>query len=434
MLTRLKTLWEGISTSLWFLPSLLTAAAVVLAWLALTWSAAINQQHGEIWWLHSGTGDNASDLLSSMLTSMITMATLAISITMVVLTLAAGQLGPRLIRSFMADKRTQLTLGFFLATIVYIVLVLRTIDDEARGADVPHLAVTLGTLSVLISVFLLLFFVHHLARSTVADTIIRRVGASLDTAIDELLPEADDREARSVEPPAKLGVGGPLSIGPGGYIQAVDYAGLASTARRANALVELRFRPGQHVLPDGEHALVHPAEALDDDLLDDLRECVFIGAERTASQDLEYSLRQLVEIALRALSTGVNDPFTAIAVIDRLGVSMALVMRRGPPQGIWCDKEGEVRVVGPTTLFSGLVDAAFNQIRQAAERQPAILIRLMGTLAQLAQQARHEEHRRVLLEHVNVVAAAGKRSIAEHYDLIALEERRSRALTYLEHV
>ncbi len=190
MLARFKPLWESISTSLWFFPGLLTVGAVVLAALAVAAHDLFDGAEA-VWWLHSGSAEHASTLLSSLLTAMITMATLAISITMVVLTLAAGQLGPRLIRSFMADKRTQLMLGFLLATIVYLVLILRLVGDGARENEVPHIAVTLGTGIVLVCVFVLLFFVHHLARSIVADTVIERVGRDLDLAVREMLPDAD---------------------------------------------------------------------------------------------------------------------------------------------------------------------------------------------------------------------------------------------------
>jgi uncharacterized membrane protein len=163
-----------------------------------------------------------------------------------------------------------------------------------------------------------------------------------------------------------------------------------------------------------------------------ISDCVVIGDERTAGQDLEFSVRQLVEVALRALSPGVNDLFTAVAVIDRLGVSLALAMARGTAQRVQYDEHGMVRVIAPITTYQGLVDVAFNQIRQAGEGQAAILIRLLETLAQLAEQARNDGHRQVLTEHVNMVYRAGERSIEEPVDLAEIEKRRSIALAHIE--
>jgi uncharacterized membrane protein len=426
MLTRLKTFWLEASTSLWFVPGLLTLGAAALAAVAV-W---LPVDPAGVRWLERTSTDTGGDLLASLLTSMITMATLALSITMVVLTLAAGQLGPRLIRRFMADKLTQFMLGFFLATIVYLVLVLVVVSGKAYEIGVPQLAVTLGAGAVLVSVFLLLIFVHHLARSIVADTVIRRVGGDLDEAIERLLPESDDAP-KMTDKHHPLKGGGAFSLGTGGYVQAIEYESLVECAQEAGVLVELGFRPGHHLLPRAVHGRVFPAEALTDELRHAITRCVVVEHERTPGQDLEFAMRQLVEVALRALSTGVNDPYTAIAVVDRLGLALAHVMRRGSAPVVWSDEEGAVRVAGPTTTFRGLVDVAFNQIRQAASGQPAILLRQLEALVALAELARHGEHRQVLSDHVGLVTTVGRRTIADRYDRDALDERCKAALERL---
>lgn len=431
MLARLRPVWELLTTSLWFVPGLLIVGAGLAAWLAVTTPIDPSGDDAPLWWLHSGSADDAATLLSSLLTSMITMATLAVSITMVVLALAAGQLGPRLIRSFMADKRTQVMLGFLLATIVYLVLVLRIVSDGTRENNVPHLAVTLGTALVLICVGVLLLFVHHLARSIVADTVIDRVGRALDRAIDNMLPDADPA-IRDTQPPPTTGrTGAPVSLRRGGYVQAITYSGLVNCAHQAEARIALYFRPGQHLLPGGCHGHVEPASAFDEAMEKQIAEAIIIGAQRTAAQDLEFAIRQLVEVALRALSPGVNDPYTAIAVIDRLGLALAHIMACGTATGVWLDDEGVVRVTGETSTFRGLVEEAFNQIRQAGAGSPAILIRIQATLARLAEHARHQDHRSVLGAHVDLIAAAGRRSIAESHDLMALEKRTASARSRL---
>lgn len=448
MLARFRTLWEGISTSLWFVPGIMGAGAMLVAAMALTVRVDMTPEglapeglapggsapggsgpeQGMVWWLHAGSGDDASDLLSSLLTSMVTMATLVISITMVVLTLAAGQLGPRLIRSFMGDKRSQFVLGFFFATIVYLVLVLRMVKDGVPDEEVPHLAVTLGTALMLISVFLLLYFVHHLARSIVADTVIQRVGRDLDLAIADMLPGTDPAAVGPAGvPPPPAEDSAVLRLPEGGYVEAINYEGLVRCAARAGAVVALDFRPGRHLLPGGAHGRVFPASAWQDDLQRSVARCVIIGDQRTANQDLEFAVRQLVEVALRALSPSLNDPFTAIAVIDRLGVSLALAMGRGHAPEAWRDQAGTIRVTGTSTTFNGLVDGAFNQIRQAAGGRPAVLMRIIATLAELAEHARNDEHRRVLALHVGLVEAEARRSITEPYDLAAVGERSAAA-------
>lgn len=417
MITRLRRIWEMISTSLWFVPGLLIVAAVALAWFVVPIRLEIDES---VWWLHNGSTENASNLMSSLLTSMITMVTLIISITMVVLTLAANNLGPRLIPSFISDKNTQLILGFYLATIVYLILVLRIIDNE-WGEDLPHLAITLGSVFVLISMPLLLYFVHHLARSIIADTVIKRIGNDFNAAIARMLPEQDSPLDEMAPPDDDAEDSAAFSLPEGGYIQTLDYGALLRYATTENIRIRIDFQPGHHLLPSCVLGHVYPASAAGADLDKAIADNIVIGAQRTAAQDMEYAIRQLVEIAVRALSTGINDSFTAMTVIDQLGLSIELMMQRGTAQSVWCDENGMVRLACKTTDFQGITDAAFNQIRQSATGQPAVLIHLYRLLSKLLNEhSRHDEHRRILTIHLNLVMQAAKRSIPDPYDLEAV--------------
>jgi len=241
MLPRLLTLWHDLRSSLWALPLLMVAVAGAAAILAV--HIPVREGDDPVWFLYSGSAQEAPQFLSNLVTAMITMATLVVSITMVVLTLAAQQLGPRLIRSFMADRRTQLTLGLFVSTVVYLLLVLRS--AYGRTNLVPNLAVTGGTLLVLLCLIALLVFVHHLARSIIADNTIDRVGNALDDDIDRLLPESD---LETPEPPATMPRenGAPFKLRHSGYIETVNYGGFVDIAKSANAMIELSFKPGRH--------------------------------------------------------------------------------------------------------------------------------------------------------------------------------------------
>ncbi len=420
MLPRLAAFWERVRTSLWFLPVLMVAGAVLLAWFALQVDINV-EAFGSVWWINQGSTVEAGRLLSALLGSLITMATLVISITMVVLTLAAGQLGPRLIRSFVGDRRTQGVIGLFIGTIVYILLIFRLLDSELPKEAVPHFAVTMASALVFVCLLTLLFYVHHLSRAIVADTVVNRVGDDLDHAIRNDLRDAEESVptdfVRRSEEPARFG------FATSGYIQTIDYRGLVDAAAERDAVIELLARPGHHVLAGRTHAYVWPASALDDAFRAEIADAVAIGRERTAYQDVEFSIRQLVEVALRALSPGINDPFTAIAVVDRLGASLALAMRRGEPQAIWNDAEGRVRLVAATSDFDGLVDLAFNQIRQAGAMHPAVLISLVTTLGALAETPRTETQKTALKRHMDAVVETARASIAHPGDLAAVEAR-----------
>jgi uncharacterized membrane protein len=421
MFTRLLTLWHDARSSLWALPLLMVAAAAAAAILAV--HIPLRQGDDPVWFLYSGDAEEAPQFLSNLVTAMITMATLVVSITMVVLTLAAQQLGPRLIRSFMADRRTQATLGLFVATVVYLLLVLRS---AYGGTDkVPNLAVTGGTALVLLCLIALLIFVHHLARSIIADNTIDRVGEALDADIARLLPESNGEEP---DAPAKRprDTGAPLVLHHSGYVQAINHHGLTEIADEADAVIELAFKPGRHVIEGGVFAWIAPKKAADK-THGNIENCVILGGERASIQDVETSIRQLVEVALRALSPSISDPFTAMAVIDRLTTSIAKVMRRGQPQCVWAGDDGKVRLLAPRSTFGDMVEEAFRQIRQHSTDQPAVLIRLVESLGQLLAQA-DKAQQPVLKKEIEIVLESGRRAIAQKEDLATLEERAKLAL------
>jgi len=414
MFTRLITLWESVRSSLWALPLAMVFVACGLAIGAL--NIDLGPGSTSVWFLFSGNASQAPEFLSSLVTAMITMATLAISITMVVLTLAAQQLGPRLIRSFMSDRRTQIALGLFVATVVYLLLVLRS--AYGHGNSVPNLAVTGGTVLVLLSVGTLLLFVHHLAHSIIADNVIDRVGAQLDHDLKRLLPE---KEVGQLEAPDNIETRGtPVTLPHGGYVQAVDFDSIVAAAAKRDAVVSLVIRAGHYAVPGRVVAYVSPREAADETLRQTIQNAFVIGSERTAVQDLEFSIHQLVEIALRALSPGINDPYTANAVLDRLTLSIAMIMTRGTAKSVRQDASGKTRLVSPVSTFEGITDAAFNQIRQQA--LPAVIIHMAECIGKLLQQA-DEGHRAALEKHLRLVVNAGRRGIEAEEDLRALEAR-----------
>ena len=424
MLARALTVYQWIRTSLWALPLLMVLCAAGAAFLTLN----IRLESGgdqKWWWLYSGDAGQARGLLSSLLGAMITMGTLVISITMVVLTLAAQQLGPRLIHSFMADRRTQASIGLFIATIVYLLLVLRTIHGGADGG-IPNLAVSVGTGLVLFSVVTLPVFVHHLARAIISDAVIWRVGNALDAAARSLLPDQTDPEHAlgSLQAPEDRA---PIKLPRGGYIQAIDHGALVACAKAADAVIVLDYRPGHHVIAGVAIGWFSPPTADRDKIDEAVRAGVLLGSERTPLQDIEYSVRQLSEVALRALSPGVNDPHTAVVAIDRLAQSLGLIMQRGSAPQVWRDDDGAVRLIAAGSTFEGILDEAFNQIRQAGERQPAILIRLAENLAQLAEVASTAQ-RQQLAVHLNLVVEAGRRNVESSRHLMGIEDAVKRGL------
>jgi hypothetical protein len=223
------------------------------------------QDYTDSWWLYSGDAGTARDLLSTLLGGMITMTSLVVSITVVVLSLAANQLGPRLIYNFIEDRRIQSVIGLFVATILYTLLALRTIGDELGGeATVPHVVITVASVLTVACLFALLFHVNLIAHSIVSDTIVRDVADSLDKAVGKL--PKDPAAAIDDPAPPSWRHSCSASTGKSGYVQVIDQKALVELAAEHDLLIVLKIRAGHFMLHDTSHFEVHSNEPVSDDI------------------------------------------------------------------------------------------------------------------------------------------------------------------------
>lgn len=406
-MTRLRNFLVLIRGQLWLVPALMSVGALLLAYLML--SPTLGFQYlakAELWWLFSGDAGTARDLLSSLLSGMMTMTSLVVSMTFVTLTLAANQLGPRLIWNFIEDRQIQVVLGLFLAAIFYVVVVLRSIDDSLGPDSVPHIAVTTATALTLACLFALLFYVHKIARTIIADTVVERVSSTLLHSFDDLLPKEEKFIAEYSEqdlPDHSCWI----SLGKAGYIQTIDYDHLVGIAGKHGLVLRVTVRAGHFLLQSGEHVEVLSADPIGPEISHKIRSSFIIGPERNAAQDLEYSFRQLVEVALRALSSGIKDPFTVLAVIDHLGQALECLLGKSPQAEAIYDEEDRLCVIASRSDAAGLVEASFGQIRQSASDQPAILIHMADTIGKLSKATDTSTIRKALLLQLDGLEQAG---------------------------
>jgi len=362
---------------------------------------------------------------------MITIAGVVFSMTLVALSLASSQLGPRLLRNFMRDTTTQTVLGTFVATFLYCLLVLRTIRRAEEVAFVPHLSVTLGVLLAVVSVGVLIYFIHHVSISIQVNEIVARVGAELIEGIELLFPEKIGRGAQEVsaDPPdaAFLGAiareGGAVGSAKGGYLQLVDGDALMALAKQEDVVVRIERQPGQYIVATRPLALVWPPGRVTDQLVDQVNSAFALGNQRTPGQDVEFMVNQLVEIAVRALSPAVNDPFTAMTCVDSLGSALCRLAQRDIPSPFRHDTDGRVRVISAPVTFPDMADAAFNQIRQYGVASAAVTIRLLETLAVVAEFVIRPEDRASLLRHAKMIARGARERLTEDEDRQAVESR-----------
>jgi uncharacterized membrane protein len=424
--------WDNLRTSLWLVPGLMLLAGAGLGPAMLAWDASLEAPALASGWLSGGSGEDATTLLSTLLTSVITMASMVFSVTVVALSLAATSYGPRLIRTFRASVGTQVVLGIFMMTIVFLLIVLRSVRVDMDPTEVPSASVALGTLLALACVLALLAFIQGVARLIVADEVVRRVRDEFDAAVRQLAPLDEPVD----DTPAQLPDGfeekaARIRLPREGYVQAVACDELVAWAARRDVVVRLDFRPGDFVVEGDRKVLVHPPPADVDSARAEIAHFIVSGQERTPTQDIEFSIRHLVEVAVRALSPGINDPFTAMAVIDRLRGGLSRLANRRMPPTVLRDAAGTVRVVQRTTTYAGAVDAALNQIRQAGSQKPSILIHMLEALQEIAPHVRTDEQRQALARHAVLVRDDGQRDVPDGADRADIDRAFDKAMAAL---
>lgn len=432
---------ERIRSSYWFVPAGMSVMAILLSIVTLHLDQHfVEQRPADAWWLYDGSAEGARVVLATIVTAMISVTSVVFSITIVALTLAAGQFGSRVLRSFMRDRGNQITLGTFIATFVYAMLILRTVRGGDDSEFVPPLAMSVGILLVFFSVAVLIFFIHHVASSIQADSVVGSISAETAEAIEKLFPAAleeggPDRGflARGTQGTACLPArfdaeASAVRASKGNHLQIVDQKRLVDLAVKNDLVVRLRVRPGDFVVQGGVIAEVWKDGPVEMKLLDEVREIFVFGQSRSLQQDSEFGFLQLVEVAVRALSTGINDPFTAMNCVDRISSLLCRLSGRAFPGAEFRDDSGNLRVVADTSSFRGFVDSGFNQIRQNAGRSTAVLIRLLEGLESIGAQARTCQQREVLQKHADLVLQAGLAHSPPEPDRMGLERAYTSAL------
>ncbi|WP_342165404.1 DUF2254 domain-containing protein [Methylobacterium sp. SD21] len=421
MKARLQAWVEILGDLFWLRPALIVLGCILLAqfgvWLETAHIAGYDASSPDANWGYSGGAEGARGLLSAIASSNIGVAGTTFSITIAALTLASGQMGTRLLRNFIRDARNQTVLGIFLGTFAYALMVLRTVRTVEEDPFVPHLAITGALVLALVAVATLVWFVHHIATSINIETVVDAVQQDLFKAI-----EARTLDAADAARPHTESTGAAVATTGGGYLQAVDTDALADWAEESGVTVAMRVRPGDYV-PSGFPVAFLSAGVEGAD--DAVRGALTLGRRPASLQDLEYSIRQLVEIAVRALSPGINDPFTAGSVVDHLGDALCRIAPRHLPTRAVV-REGSVVLVHPVTDYDGLCDAMFHMIRQNSAGSVLVLGRMLDVLARVAEVERLTTRLRELRRHADLVQAAAERDVADPHDLDDLRQRHAK--------
>lgn len=414
MKDKLINVWEVVHSSFWFVPSLMGLLAVALAYGAVTLDRTVGVSFanslGFVW---SGGAAGARTLLSTIAGSMITVAGTVFSITIVALTLASSQFGPRLLRNFVRDTGVQITLGTFTATFLFCILVLRTVRSQSEGGFIPSIAITVGLALAVVSLAVLIYFIHHVSVSIQAESLIAKVGKELYARIDKHFPAATGSHpiARSAEQAFAQTIADrgtvPVQSSDSGYLLSIDIDQLIELAEQDDTRSILHCSPGDFILA-GDCLMEQSqrnAPKLNDKNRKLLAGCFKLGEQRTEEQDVRYGARQLAEIASRALSPGVNDPYTAMGCLDWMSNALTRVLEREPAPEFRADAKGIVRLRQDLPGFQSLCLAMIEPIISYGLDSEQVATHTMKILSRVVAKARRPEDVAVLQAQLVRVAA-----------------------------
>ncbi len=436
MINKLKQFWRRLGASFWFLPSVIVGGSVVLAVALIAADAEGSNPWMDRWPRLFGAGAaGARGMLSTIAGSMMTVVGVTFSMTLVALAQASSQYTSRILRNFMQDRVTQVVLGIFAGIFTYCLIVLRTIRGGEDSAFIPSLAVSFGVVLAIGGISVLIFFIHHIASSIQASNIIASVAAETMVAIDQLIPKEIGRGPVDDEGRAKLPLPErkwqAIPAQRDGYIQSVDTGSLMRLSREHKTVVRMERGVGAFVVRETTLVSIALESPPGKDAIAALQSAYSVDRYRTVDQDVAFGIRQIVDMALRSLSPGINDTTTAVMCVDYLTAILSrLAPRSIPSSHRFEEQELRVMTIGPT--FASLVAESFDQVRDSAGGNAAVMLRMLGALRTIGSLTADPLRQQVLREQVDCIAELAARTIASPYDRARIENRLTRARSALE--
>ena len=434
--------WDRLKVSFWFTPVIMSLAAILLAW-AMYWVDGLvpNETLQDSRLILSGTPGEIRTMLVSMAGTILATAGVVFTLLTLPLSTVVAQYGSRLLRVFLGDRTTQLVLGMFVATFVYCLAAALSIPPASVEPQGPQLTATVGLFLMLGSFASLILLVQHVSTMLQAPNIAAAAGAALRDVVLAEIPETVNRNTGSqtsqeatdilVEPD-----GFPVLVKQTGYIEFIDPETVLAVARQSNLVIHLLRKPGRFVRVGEVIALVWPAEgfqkqkgirSIDEELAEQIRDAFRIGNTRTPTQDVAYAVNQLVEMAVRAMSPAINDPFTAMTCLDYISESLAMFIQQGEKGAYYYDLDGRLRLVLEPVTFEELLGTSFDMLRHASCDNASVLLHMLEAIEVIGRETKSPEARQLLARQVNLIWAESQASrlIEDDKQLI---QRRSEAL------
>lgn len=427
--------WKQLKATFWFLPMLIISFSIFLSVGLVSLDNNINISfEGWLRFFLVNSSDSARSILTTISGAMIGVAGTVFSVTLVALTLASSQFGPRLIKNFMYVKLNQIVLGSYVSTYLYCLLVLNAIKDNENYTFIPTISIFVAILATVFNIILLIIFIHQIAISIQADRVVSDISNFIENQVKNLFPDKigeymnEDMFIDTAKIISQYKHSTILKSPKSGYLQNIDNQALLKIVEKHDSLIEINYKTGDFFVKDLEIGVIHSHELWEENAINQLISQFVIGKTKTSQQDIEFSIHQMVEIAARALSTGVNDPYTAISCVDHLTAVMCYLAEAQFPSKYRYDQSKQLRVIAENLDFEGVLDAAFNQIRQFSTGSTAVIIRLMEAQITILKFTKTKSHKKALIKHAEMILTVGKQTIKEKNDLDDLEERAKKIL------
>lgn len=429
MTANLKFLWARLNANYWFYPALF---AILSALLAIAMIALDRGGFAEVLsdydMIVPVRPKGAADILTVMAGATIGVASTVFSITLVAVTYASSTYGPRLLTNFMEDRGNQISLATFIGSFVYAIVVLRSVRAEDESASTaadatatalpgfaPQLSLLVAYAMMALCVAILVFFLNHVPSSIRINSVLASIGKRLIAKVRETYPVEDEfREAK--EPKG----GEALTANATGYVQLIDFGELEEIAREKGCTFSIKVRTGDFVHRD--LLLIDIDGCAPDEVEDRVRECFTLGPNRTPEQDPQFLIDELVEIGLRALSPGINDPFTAITVLHWLGAATSEIGRRDLVKDICSDDSDTCPVIPCPDGFAHYAQRGFGSIRSAVAASPNAALVMLDVIEKACAPISHRPRVDILRDHARMLIEQTRLALSGP-DLLMVEER-----------
>lgn len=430
MKTAIIDLYAQLRATYWFTPSLMAVGSIILSFITLKLDHILDPVWlRETGWVYAESPDGARAILSTIATSMITVAGVTFSMTIVAVSFAASQIGPRLTANFMRDRSNQITLGTFISTFLFSLMILRAVSnpilDEAQYKPfIPQISLFFATILALLSVAVLIYFIHHIPKSINMTNVIARVGDVLSRQAKTLFPiyiGQEQLEKMSTIPKSFKTYQTALKSGTHGYIRILDGNSLIKSAQKHNVIMELRVRPGDYVTDDSILLVIYSLEKITDALQGEAIAAFAFGYQRNQDQDILFLIDEMVEIIARALSPGVNEPFTAITCMDWLRLTLERISNSTPPSAYRYDDDEQLRIIAKPILFQEFCDLIFCRIQTYVCQDRNATVHMMKMMYAMHNNISDEEHKIILAKHAKDLKDAAIECLPAASDRSAVE-------------